>query len=425
MYYHVKYLFIHLSLLVYYYNPNFLSINTHTYIYHSIIILISTYHLYLIIMPSIYTVNIIQTIALFSEAHPPFVTRHLTILLPYLKGDISYSKEENSTLKLNIINILSYAAVLDNSSYRHVYNDVGRDLTEIVMKENLIITKAAINCLTLIAENIFLNARILYNLANTCFHSIKSALQYFKQFNITTSNTTINNNNTTTNNNNNNNNNNNQGNSSSSYNTSVGSNIISIISSHSSRLQRCLIIYGYICEYIRKCPNALENLINEFKSNDKMNSCFLDLQSSSSSSAQANIIIASRSILDIESLPPMALQGVCYAAAVYSLSLQSSSPLSSSSSSPSSSSIPPSAAASSLPLQLRENICSQVQARAVQALCGAFTGHPRLILLAQDTHLLSKLFSGVFDSIIHERFVIAFKDMMIAEEVRMMMYSIL
>jgi hypothetical protein len=269
-----------------------------------------------------------------------------------------------------------------------------------------------------------LNARILYNLANTCFHSIKSALQYFKQFNITTSNTTINNNTTT--NNNNNNNNNNQGNSSNN-NTSVGSNIISIISSHSSRLQRCLIIYGYICEYVRKCPNALENLINEFKSNEKTNSCFLDLQSSSlsSSSAQANIIIASRSILDIESLPPMALQGVCYAAAVYSLSLQSSSPLSSSSSSPSSSSIPPSAAASSLPLQLRENICSQVQARAVQALCGAFTGHPRLILLAQDTHLLSKLFSGVFDSIIHERFVIAFKDMMIAEEVRMMMYSIL
>jgi hypothetical protein len=123
----------------------------------------------------------------------------------------------------------------------------------------------------------------------------------------------------------------------------------------------------------------------------------------------------------------MALQGVCYAAAVYSLSLKSSSPLSASSSSPSSSSIPLSAAAaaSSLPLQLRENICSQVQARAVQALCGAFTGHPRLILLAQDTHLLSKLFSGVFDSIIHERFVIAFKDMMIAEEVRMMMYSLL
>ena len=311
--------------------------------YHSILIHLSIHisHLYLVIISSIYTVNIIQTIALFSEAHPPFVTRHLTILLPYLKGDISYSKEENSTLKLNIINILSYAAVLDNSSYRHVYNDVGRDLTEIVMKENLIITKAAINCLTLIAENITLNARILYNLAKTCFHSIKSALQYFKQFNITTSNTT-----TTTNNNN----NNNQGNSSNN-NTSVGSNIISIISSHSSRLQRCLIIYGYICEYVRKCPNALENLINEFKSNDKTNSCFLDLQSSSSSSlsssAQANIIIASRSILDIESLPPMALQGVCYAAAVYSLSLQSSSPLSSS--------IPPAATASSLPLNNLDN----------------------------------------------------------------------
>jgi hypothetical protein len=296
------------------------------------------------------------------------------------------------------------------------------------MKENLIITKAAINCLTLMAENITMNARILYNLANTCFHSIKSALQYFKQFNITTSNNNNNNNNNQGNNNNNNNNNFSIGGSSCSSNSSVGSNIISIISSHSSRLQRCLIIYGYICEYIRKCPNALENLINEFKSNNKTNSLSLDLQSSSlssssssSSSVQANIIFASRSILDIESLPPMALQGVCYAAAVYSLSLQSSS------STPSSpSSIPPSAASSSsLPLQLRENICSQVQARAVQALCGAFTGHPRLILLAQDTHLLSKLFSGVFDSIIHERFVSAFKDMMIAEEVRMMTNSIL
>ena len=46
-------------------------------------------------------VAVVVTIAVFCEAHPPFSARHLTVLLPYLKGNQSSSLIHSHHVLLN------------------------------------------------------------------------------------------------------------------------------------------------------------------------------------------------------------------------------------------------------------------------------------------------------------------------------------
>ena len=63
-----------------------------------------------------------------------------------------------------------------------------------------------------------------------------------------------------------------------------------------------------------------------------------------------------------------------------------------------------------------------VQVRAVQALCCVFAGCPRMMLLDSSSLIanLLKVDCDGFDEAVHEKFLFSLKDMMVAEEVRLM-----
>ena len=55
-------------------------------------------------------VAVVVTIAVFCEAHPPFSARHLTVLLPYLKGTIhSLTHSLTYSLTHSLIHLLTHS----------------------------------------------------------------------------------------------------------------------------------------------------------------------------------------------------------------------------------------------------------------------------------------------------------------------------
>ena len=57
-------------------------------------------------------VAVVVTIAVFCEAHPPFSARHLTVLLPYLKGTIhSLTHSLTYSLTHSLIHLLTHSLI--------------------------------------------------------------------------------------------------------------------------------------------------------------------------------------------------------------------------------------------------------------------------------------------------------------------------
>jgi hypothetical protein len=240
--------------------------------------------------------NLIRTIALFCQAHPPFIARHLNTLLPYLKQDNAYTREQNAQITLNVTEILSHTALLDSSCFAFDLTAVVADLKRCALNQSGKNIKAAVNCLAILAANVTQDSSPLFQLAETCFRGIKSI-------------------------------------------ASAIPNPSQLNAGHIGNLQRLLIVFGYICECARKCPAALLQLGKE--------------SSTSLSPAMRRIItagkpdreVAMKDISEIETLHPSILYGACYSAAIYALTVQ----------------VP------------------AVQVRGAQALCGVFSGCPRLV----------------------------------------------
>jgi hypothetical protein len=291
--------------------------------------------------PKTQAVNIICAIALFCVAHPPFIGKHLMTLLPYLKQDDSYSKEENAMIKLKVCEIISSTALLDSAAFSFDLKEIIADLKNCALSLSGKGIKAAINCLSVLAANVTHDAMPLYELADTCFRGIRSI--------------------------------------------SSAVPISALLSpSRLGNLQRCLIVFGYVCECWKKCVGATDELAERFdRTVVGVQPNGLKLQQFYASQ-DANKLTALKDIAEVPFLHPRAMYGSCYSAAIYALTVED---------------------------------CA-VQLRSAQALCGVFTGCPRLMLLAQEEGLLSALLGDSYPDIVHERFLVAIKDMMLAEEVR-------
>jgi hypothetical protein len=72
---------------------------------------------------STHIADIIVAIAFFCEAHPPFVSKHLKTLLPYLKGDVNLTPELSSIVSLKVTEILCSASSLGEvlHTYKYTY----------------------------------------------------------------------------------------------------------------------------------------------------------------------------------------------------------------------------------------------------------------------------------------------------------------
>ena len=194
-----------------------------------------------------------------------------------------------------------------------------------------------------------------------------------------------------------------------------------------ARVQRCLVVLGFICEHSRKCVDILRQGSlassigqngggghNDYhapdqdptagkasgkkgktrKSQEQEQEEEQGQDASSSSSAPGYGLAteggddedaAATRLSDLPALTAHTLNGCCYAAVQFALAFAS----------------------------------PQVQARAVQALCGVFIGCPRLMLRTQESGLLTRILSHEFPESVHERMLVALKDMMMAEEHRL------
>jgi hypothetical protein len=290
--------------------------------------------------PKVQAVNIIRTVALFCTAHPPFISKHLKTLLPYLKHDNSYTKEQNALIKLKVTEIITSTASIDSSAFSFNLTELVSDLKKCALTLSGKNIRAAVNCLALLAENVTKDALPLFQLADTCFRGIRSIA------------------------------------------TAIPDNSM-LSAGHLGNLQRCLIVFGYVCECAKLCAGAMETFVGSFNQSSPELKNLTNAARSVYLSTQVNNTIAKRDISAVELLHPSALQGSCYAAAIYALTVPH----------------------------------AVVQIRGAQALCGVFAGCPRLMLLAQQEGLLTALLGENYDDAVHERFIMAVKDMMVLEEV--------
>ena len=114
---------------------------------------------------------LVVAIAFFCEAHPPFVSKHLLTLLPYLKGDPNLSAEHNNSMFcLKITEILSAAATLSELFLvTFNVNEVISSLTHIALSYSSKNANAAIACMSLLVAHYTNDASPLFALADKCF----------------------------------------------------------------------------------------------------------------------------------------------------------------------------------------------------------------------------------------------------------------
>lgn len=120
-------------------------------------------------------VDCILTISSICSAQPSLIGHHLPTLLPYLKGDSSYSVEQNNAIKLTIMNILSSSTAQVDSPLKTVdIEEVEQDLFEIAYKGSRSVNiDLAIRCMAEIAAFITNDASRLYSLFTLSFEEIK------------------------------------------------------------------------------------------------------------------------------------------------------------------------------------------------------------------------------------------------------------
>ena len=132
-----------------------------------------------------------------------------------------------------------------------------------------------------------------------------------------------------------------------------------------ANMQRCLVVLGRICEHSRKCSTILYGTTAIDRTKD--------------------LEYANMNIANIDRIQAPYMIGACYAAAKFGTIVKD----------------------------------VAVQGRAAQALCGVFSGYPRLTLIAHESGLLARLFSNEYQDQVHEKLLQSFKEMMKAEEERL------
>tara|TARA_A100001015_G_scaffold124639_1_gene138120 strand:+ start:10 stop:4383 length:4374 start_codon:yes stop_codon:yes gene_type:complete len=268
-----------------------------------------------------FSVSTIVTLAVFCKAQPTLLSSHLHTLLPYLKCDNGLQPKQESMVCLKIIEVLSSLVILKDFCMNEArVEEVNRDLTQISLKYGAAQIDASIACMALLAENITKDVSPTIRLAGKCFLTI--------------------------------------------HNISVSDRPVPHLlnQSEAAKVQRCLIVFGSICEHTRKFTSVLQHADQDDDTVAKM-----DLQALPSHLPQHDII------------------GACYSCCMFGLELKN----------------------------------EAVHLKAIQALCSVYIGNPRLILLTDKEGMIEWIFSSHFSSSVHRQFLVSLRYMMMAEEERL------
>jgi hypothetical protein len=325
-----------------------------------------------------YKTIIISTIALFCEAHPPFLSKHLLTFLPYLKGDSSLPDLLRLKVCGYIMKILESIALLEKSNLRYINltSIIDEDLSDIPFKQTGKNISLSISCIATLVACVTKDKTPLVKLLQKCLFFLHNVFDNVYN-NIPTS----------------------GGDGGGGKKEEELANI-ELPPNYSAIVQRCLVILGYLCEHSKKCRAVLQEIDeSEEERNDseekggknkkkKENSNSNTGKESSLQKAEMFATINKLASTSFPLIPNDALNsktfyGIAYSAIRFSLLFKKE---------------------------------SAIQLRAIQALCGVFSGFPRLILL--DQSLIEDILSSSFfpNPLIQERFIIGIKDIMVAEE---------
>jgi len=334
----------------------------------------------------------VATLGIFSEAHPPLLLPHIDALVPYLKGDSSLSTAQETQVSLTVVNVLTSVAMLQGVQLTSPISEINADLSNIALKYGLNCINAAVGCLATIAAHMTHDASDYMSLAEKCFNAIASVAKTVAQPKDITA----------------------------AQVARIQRSIVVLgaVCEHSRKCWGALRALrglggggsvssgsgaaspGTAATSRASTPSAQQAKgkgKDKGKDKDKDKSKGKGKGNSSKSAALAAAVaeaaaaaaaaaaeaavgaeslrrahdreeaVARKNIVDIARAQPNALNGCCYSAAMYALSLPFES----------------------------------VQVRAAQALCFVFAGCPRLIMISQDTGLLASLLSDRFPPSLH------------------------
>lgn len=215
----------------------------------------------------LYRVRIIAAVALFCSTHPPFVSRHLPMFLPYLKESNDMSLQLHTEVCCHVIKMLGATAVLEKHSLYNKSNEIILDLVNIALKQNGENVNLAIECIAQFVHNVTSDAMKFFKLAELCFNPLIDIASRLSQGNV-------------------------------EFSTVM-----------SGRFQRGLVILGCICEHSRKCHDELRRLSSSF-----LGRSLTDKEAQRLEVAAANCLLKNAS-----PLTPSNIYGSCYATIVYAL----------------------------------------------------------------------------------------------------------
>lgn len=161
-----------------------------------------------------YKVNTVASLALFSNAHPPFVT-DLTGFLPYLKG--ADSSKHKMEICGHVVRIIQSTATLQKHALRAHCEEIQRDLANIALKQSSDNVNTAVECMVTLCANVSQDATIFFQLGKTCFDPLIGIARKI-------------------------------------YETEA------IEPAQVNMLRRCLVVLGFVCEHSRKCSAQLSKL---------------------------------------------------------------------------------------------------------------------------------------------------------------------
>lgn len=266
--------------------------------------------------------SILLSIAIFCKAHPQFFLPYVLQILPYLKGENNVGYPNECRIALSIAEMITAASVIQGFSLGSKLDELNGDLVQIAFRFSNPNIDAAIACMAAIAVNVSHDVSPLMKLGEKCFRSFQLvAIAYSKSK--------------------------------------------TLAKDHAARLQRCIIVLGFVCEHSRKCSGLFP--ASQLQVDDTLES------------------LSSGAITSFTSFDSTNMHSVCYSAVMFCFSLAD-------------------------PI---------LHVRATQALCSVFTGQPKLMLLANSSGLLKNLFSVDQSFEVHMTLMKSLTKMMISEEARL------
>ena len=386
-------------------------------------------------------VAIFVTLLAFCEAYPPYVIRHLHTLLPYLKGDSRLSSKQEGLVCLKLVQMLSLGFLCDMSpksvsmtsssdqtpvttstSFNLGLNiqcaawvsqaeEISQDLTRISLKYgNAAVIEASICCLARLCQYVTQDPKPIHSLAQKCFKTITTIgseihMQQIRTWRESTTPSML----------------------SVSSQQRVGhvpgvnGRYTCATQAQLARLQRCIVVLGYICEQTSLCsvlnvyPDTCDTAVDEsfpFTSHEedlRIAQCpIIDVTLSDHtgcwvcpySPAQNKANLCGVGDVTAE-LPLWSINGACFACVYFLLHIES----------------------------------EVLHSRAVQAMCSTFIGSPKLIMFADSMGLIAHMFQerketnaaqyDGYSDIVHDKLLQGLQHVMVMEEKRLNQNAVL